>query len=195
MRIDPGTEPHLFRGATISVGEVDALRTIGRIVRGRRSCTSVPLRSSPTRVTCPPTATRSSSTARPGASARSRRAVFEPDRITLQYVTIGFAPWSAATVGAIEARHGDDVDRNRLCPPVVFTGDVADILELSYSGMTGLVARSSDARSTSGPRAHASTRRRTRPAHLDDPRPAAFDTIVGSIGEALTNLGRVVGAN
>ena len=67
--------------------------------------------------------------------------MFEPDRITLQYVTIGFVPWSAATVGVIEARADDDAERNRLCPPVVFTGDGADILLIAHSGMTGLVAR------------------------------------------------------
>ena len=108
-----------------------------------RSCTSVPQRSSPTRVTCPPTATGSSSTARPGAPRRpGGRVRAGPDHAPVRHDRV--RPWSAATVGAIEARHGDDVDRNRLCPPVVFTGDVADILELSYSG-DGLVARSSDA--------------------------------------------------
>src|SRR5205085_1067310 len=49
------------------------------------------------------------------------RPVFEPGRITLQYVTIGIVPWSAATIGAVEARDDDDAAKNRLCPPVGFT--------------------------------------------------------------------------
>ena len=117
VRIDPRTEPHLFRGATISVGEVDALRTIERIVRGRKvrhigtgsivtDQGDLPGDGDRVFVDC---------TAR-GLPAPSRRPVFEPDRITLQYVTIGFAPWSAATVAAVEARHGDDADRNQPVP-------------------------------------------------------------------------------
>ena len=196
MRIDPGTEAQQFRGATISEGEVDALRAIERVVRGRKvrhigtgsivtDQGDVPSDGDRVFVDC---------TAR-GLPAPSRRPVFEPDRITLQYVTIGFAPWSAATVGAIEARHGDDGDRNSLCPPVVFSGDVADILELAYSGMTGLVARSSDAAVNEWTESSRLNPAKDAAAHLDDPRvPAAFDTIVGSIGDALTNLGRVVGA-
>ena len=196
VRIDPRTEPHLFRGATISVGEVDALRAIERIVRGRkvRHIGTGSIVTDQGDVPCDGDRVFVDCTAR-GLPAPSRRPVFEPDRITLQYVTIGFAPWSAATVAAIEARHGDDGDRNRLCPPVVFTGDVADILELAYSGMTGLVARSSDAAVNEWTESSRLNPAKDAAAHLDDPRvPAAFDTIVGSIGEALTNLGRVVGA-
>ena len=196
VRIDRRTEPQLFRGATISVGEVDALRAIERIVRGRKvrhigtgsivtDQGDVPSDGDRVFVDC---------TAR-GLPAPSRRPVFEPDRITLQLVTIGFAPWSAGTVAAVETRHDDDGDRNQLCPPVVFSGDIADILELAYTGMTGLVSRSGDAAVTEWTESSRLNPAKDAAAHLDDPRvPAAFDTIVGSIGEALTNLGTVVGA-
>jgi hypothetical protein len=129
-----------------------------------------------------------------GLPASAQRPVFEADRITLQYVTIGFAPWSAATVGVVEAVHDDDAVRNGLCPPVVFTGDIADILGLAHAGMTGLVARASDAAVNEWTERTRLNPAKDAAAHLDDPRvPAAFETIVGNIGDALANLERVIG--
>src|SRR5205809_2371397 len=55
-----------------------------------------------------------------------------------------FVPWSAATVGAVEALRDDDTDKNRLCPPLTFSGDIADTLAVAHAGMTGLIARSGE---------------------------------------------------
>jgi hypothetical protein len=190
VRIDPQVEPLLFRGATISSAEIDALRTIERVVRGTKirhvgtgavvtDQGDLPVDGDRVYVDC---------TAR-GVPDSTGRPVFEPDRITLQYVTIGFAPWSAATVAVLEARHDDDTERNRLCPPVVFSGDIGDILDLAYPGVSGLVARASDPAVnewTDGCRLNPA---KGATEHLDDPRvPAAFETLLGSIGDALANL-------
>jgi hypothetical protein len=195
VRLDPQVEPRLFRGATISTGEIDDLRTIDRVVRGRKvrhvgtgsvvtDDGDLPVDGQRVYVDC---------TAR-GLPAPARRPVFEPDRITLQYVTIGFAPWSAATIATLEARHGDDGERNRLCPPVVFTGDIADILDLAHSGMTGLVARASDPALNEWTERTRLNPAKDATAHLDDPRvPAAFETILGTMGDALANLARRTG--
>jgi hypothetical protein len=192
IRIDPQVEPSLFRGATISAAEIDALRTIERVVRGakiRHVGTGAVVTDQGDRpvdgrrvfVDC---------TAR-GVPDSAGRPVFEPDRITLQYVTIGFAPWSAATVAVLEARHTDDAERNRLCPPVVFSGDIGDVLDLCHHGISGLVARASDPAVNEWTEATRLNPAKGAADHLDDPRvPAAFETLVGSIGEALANLAR-----
>src|SRR4029077_7420825 len=67
-----------------------------------------------------------------GVRPTKPRPVFEPGRITMQYVTIGIVPWSAATIGAGEALRGDDQVKNRLCQPVVYTGNTSDLLALVY---------------------------------------------------------------
>ena len=127
VRIDQRVEPTMFRGATISTRELDALKTIERAVPGRRV---LHLRSD--RIVTD----RGDVAAEPGrvyvnctaAGVRPTlpRPVFEGDRMTLQYVTIGIVPWSAATVATVEARSDDDAEKNRFCPVVSFTGNVAD---------------------------------------------------------------------
>ena len=79
-----------------------------------------------------------------GVRATTPRPVFEPGRITLQYVTIGIVPWGAATIGVVEGSRDDDTDKNRLCPPLAFSGDVSDMMALALPGMTGLMARSAE---------------------------------------------------
>jgi hypothetical protein len=117
------------------------------------------------------------------------RPIFEPGRITLQYVTIGIVPYSAATTGAVEAMRDDDDDRNRLCPVVVFTGLASDLLRIAYQGMTGLAARGAES-----DLAEWDSRCRLNPArgasdHLDDPRvPAAFQVMAENYGAAMRNL-------
>jgi len=142
VRIDPATEPLAFRGATVSRPEIDALRTIEHVVRARRvrrigrSTIStdngeVPGGAREVYVDC--TAA--------GVPAAAPRPVFEPGRITIQYVAVGFLPWCAATIAFIESTGLDHEEKNRLCPPVVFSGDAADLARLAYPALQGLVAR------------------------------------------------------
>lgn len=142
LRIDPSVEPSAFRGATVSRREIDLVRTIEQVVRARRvrsigrtSFTSdageLPGRPNDVYVDC-------TAAGVPPAPARS---VFEPGRITIQYVGVGFLPWSAATIGFVEAADLEDAERNRLCPPVVFTGNAADLVDFAYPAMRGQVAR------------------------------------------------------
>jgi hypothetical protein len=196
VRVDPRIEPQLFRGATISVAEIDQLRSIERVVRGRkvRRLASRSVLTDAGEAPVEPGRVFVDCTAR-GLRAVPPCPVFEPDRITIQYVTIGFAPWSAATVAVLEARHDDDDVRNRLAPPVAWSGDVADILQFAHAGMTGLVGRAADPALSEWTDAC-----RLNPAmgagrRTDDPRVAeAFDTLFGNVGDAMTNLARVAGA-
>ena len=194
-RIDPDVEPDAFRGATVSAPELDTLRTIERVVRRgkvRRVATDSIVLEGGT-VPVDPGAVTIDCTAA-GVRPTRARPIFTTDRITVQYVTIGFVPWSAATIGFVEAYGEDDGHKNRLCPPVVFTGTAADLLHLAYAGMTGVLARDAE------PEPAAWTgRSRLNPAkgasdHLDDPRvPAAFASLGANIGAAMTNLERRAG--
>ena len=151
LRIDPLTEPLVFRGATISQREVKELRTIEHIVRARRvrrigqgSFTTeddqIPSYGREVYVDC--TAA--------GVPAAAPRPVFQPGRITIQYVTVGLIPWSAATIAFAEATGLPEEEKNRLCPPVVFTGDSADLTRLAYAAMQGPGEAGASATSKSG---------------------------------------------
>ena len=142
VRIDPSVEPLAFRGATVSPREIDALRTIEHVVRARR-VRSIGRRRVTTDAGDVPGDPREIYVDCTAAGVRPTlpRPVFEPGRITIQYVAVGFVPWCAATIGFVESTGFDDEERNRLCPPVVFSGDVADLGRLAYSAMKGSVAR------------------------------------------------------
>lgn len=190
LRIDPDLEPEMFRGATISKLEIDALRSIEQVVRNGKI-----RRIGPDRITfvdgeipADPRDLYVNCTAA-GVRPTVPRPVFEHGKITIQYVTIGIVPWSAATIGAVEASRDDDADKNELCPPVIFSGNVADILDLSLAGMTGLSLRATDQVV-----ADWNARCRLDPArgavdHMDDPQVAeAFASIGANFGAALENL-------
>jgi hypothetical protein len=190
LRIDPSVEPDTFRGATLSMTELDSLRTIERVIRNGKV-----LRIATNRIdmeggsaSTDPGGIYIDCTAS-GVRPTVARPIFTTGRITLQYVTIGIVPWSAATIGIVEAFSDDDAYKNRLCPPVVFTGAAADLLGLAYAGMTGLLARGAEPELAAW-----AERSRLNPAsgasdHLDDPRvPAAFASLGANIGAAMSNL-------
>jgi hypothetical protein len=146
LRVDTDVEADMFRGATIGMTELEALRSLERVVRlgkVRRLGTEqlvldggeVPAQPGEVFVDC---------TAY-GVQDTERRPVFEPGRVNLEYVTIGITPYSAATVAAVEATREDDADKNRLCPPLTFRGQISDILALALPGMAGISARLGEA--------------------------------------------------
>lgn len=192
VRLDPSVEPLAFRGATISRREIDAVRTIEGVVRARR------VRSiGPTRVTTDagdvpggPGEVYVDCTAA-GVRATVPRRIFEPGRITIQYVGAGFLPWTAATIGFVEARVVDDAEKNRLCPPVVFSGDAADLARLAYPAMQGIVARARHEAVGPWDRACRLNPARAALDHMDEPDVAeSFAFMVEHTRAALENLGR-----
>jgi hypothetical protein len=190
LRIDPSTRPDVFRAATISRLELESLRQIDDVVRlgrlrrigTRRLCFDrTELASDPEHVYVDCTAA--------GLKRAEARPVFDGDRITMQYVTIGIAPWSAATIAVIEASARDDSSKNALCPPVVFTGDVSDILHLAHAGMRGLVARGAEPDLGAWTDACRLNPARGVADHVDEPRvAAAFSSLVINTEPALRNL-------
>ena len=190
LRVDPSVQPGVFRGATVSRLELDALRQIDNTVRlgrvrrigtHRIAFDNAELPSDPHQVYVDCTAA--------GVRPAEARPVFDRGRITMQYITIGIAPWSAATIAAVEASDRDDDRKNQLCPPVVFTGEASDILRLAFAGMSGLAARGAE------PDLGAWTENcRLNPArgaadHLDDLQvQAAFQSLATNIAPAMDNL-------
>src|SRR5262249_44441366 len=100
MRIDSNVEADVFRGATLSPYELDALRQIDDVVRmGRvRSIGTGSVKFDDGELASRPGEVYIDCTAE-GIPSGQPRPVFENGRVTLQYVTIGIAPYSAATIG------------------------------------------------------------------------------------------------
>ena len=145
VRIDPSTEPLAFRGATVSPREIDALRTIEHVVRARRvrSIGRTTVTTDAGDIPGGPGEVYVDCTAA-GLRPTVARPVFQRGRITIQYVSTGLIPWCAATIAVVESTGLDDEQKNRLCPPVVFSGDAADLVRFAYSAMQGQVARARD---------------------------------------------------
>lgn len=118
-----------------------------------------------------------------------RRPVFEPDRITLQYVTVGIVPWSAATIAVIDVTRDDDTEKNRLCPPLAFSGDIADLLSMVHAGRIGVLARGAEPDLAAWTEACRLNPSRGAADHLDDPRVrGAFASLANHVGPAMRNL-------
>ena len=192
LRIDPDVEPSMFRGPTMSVAEVEALRSIGDVRQGRvRRVGADRITFDDGELPTPAGHVYVDCTAA-GVRATAPRPVFEPGRITLQYVTLGFVPWGAATIGAIEALKDDDEVRNSLCPVVVFSGDVDDVLEFARAGIEGIGARSADAEIGAWTEACRLNPGRGVADHLDDPRVADAMAVMGEhFFPAIENLQRL----
>ena len=117
--------------------------------------------------------------------------MFEPGRITIQYLTIGLIPWSSATIAFVESTELPDSEKNRLCPPVVFTGDAADLTRLAYAAMQGQVARARHEQV--GPWSATTRLNPTRAAleHIDDPGVnESLSFVIEQTRTALENLER-----
>lgn len=142
MRIDEKVEPTVWRGAIVSRPELDALRTVERVERGRVIGVGTHRIAMDTReVATAPNELFVDCTAA-GVPLTATRPVFEPRRLTMQHIVVGSAPFSAASIGFVEALPDDDAEKNRLCPPHAFSGRVADLLQLAHTGLVGAAARS-----------------------------------------------------
>jgi hypothetical protein len=194
FRIDRGVEPGVFRGATISRLELDALRSVDNVVRRgrvRRIATDRvifddgELATGPHHVYVDCTAE--------GLRPVVPRPVFEPDRITMQYVTIGIAPWSAATTAVVEASDTDDAQRNALCPPVTFAGTTASFVSIAHAGMTGLMARSTVPELATWTEQCRLNPGRGAAGRAGDPEiQTAFTSMANNVGPAMENLTRLL---
>jgi len=189
VRIDPRRDATVFRGATICRAEVDALRSIEDVVQARVAHVGAgairtdagDLPNDPGRVVVDCTAA--------GLRPSPPRPVFDGDRTTLQYVTLGYLCWSAALLGVLEAADLSDEERNRLSPPVPFSGRIADVLYQANATMQGLAARGAVREITAWNDSTRLNPARGFESRMDDPDVlASLDVLGRHVGAAFGNL-------
>ncbi|MBZ5538639.1 MAG: hypothetical protein LAO31_22050 [Acidobacteriia bacterium] len=116
--IDERVAPTMYRGPTVSAGELEQLRRIedvvrlGRVRRIEREAIVLDQGNIRTsldhlHVHC----------AAAGLNPAPSVPMFTEDRITLQPIRSGLIPFNAALVGFVEATRRDLAEKNRLCPP------------------------------------------------------------------------------
>ena len=197
IRADRSVEPTMFRGSTMAPRELEMVRQIENIVRlghvkriGTRSVElvdgTIPSDAGQVYVDC--TAL--------GVRATEPQPLFQDDRVVVQYVTVGVIPWSASVVGYVEATRDDDHEKNRLCPPVVFSGWTSGLPATAYAGLLGTGARGAESdiaawsdQNRLNPAGGAASRR------AEPEIAAGFATISENAVAAVENLGRMVEAS
>lgn len=196
VRVHSDVVPTAFRGGTISVSEVERIRQVEHVVRmgyvQRIDSDRVTLRDGTIDALRGEVFVDCSARGVPTVDARP---VFEPGRITLQILTLGNVPYSAAIVGVLEALYDDDVMKEQMCPTLPFDGALAGFARIVRNALAGGAARSREpefsawnAGSRMNPTRGAQDRR-------DDPVIAkALETIAANTGPALENLARLATA-
>lgn len=193
IRIDRSITPTMWRGPTVSTGEVEQLRRIegvvrlGKVRRIERDAIvleegSVATTPGHLHVHC----------AAAGLSRAPTVPIFTGDRITLQSIRTGLLPFASALAGFVEATRDDVAEKNRLCPPSrqpdvpldwlsgTLTGMKADHLWSKEPDITEWLERT---------RLHPSRGLRQR---SDDPRVQQASVRFGAnVRPALTNLERL----
>ena len=118
LRVDSTVTPTMFRGPTLSMGEVEQLRRIENVVRlGKVRCIE------PNRILLDGGSIATSPgqlhvhCAAEGLNPALEKEIFAADRITLQSIRIGLLPFASALIAYVEATRDDLETKNRLCPP------------------------------------------------------------------------------
>jgi hypothetical protein len=145
LRIDQAVKPSMMHFATISKAEIEALRSVKRVVRrgrvralhasglefvdGEEAMADAPLY-----IDCTASA----------AVPRPLRPIFQGDRIVLQYVRSPLTVLSAAMIAFVEAHNEDDSRKNALCAPLPMSDGVADYVPIIIGNMTNQLKQSQD---------------------------------------------------
>lgn len=195
VRLDPGIEPEVYRGAILSPAEVQLLRSISDVVRRGRVVHigtdrvtleggTVPTDPGQVHVDC--TAS--------GLNPAPARPIFEPGHITVQAVQYGILPFSAAMIGFVESTRDDDADKNRLCRPIPLVSEAAGWIRSTHATQRAHIGWSQEpdvAAWLDRCRLHATRGIRD---HLGDPRMrAAVQRLRTNREPALANLERLMG--
>jgi hypothetical protein len=125
LRVDENVTPKMFHFAVISEGEIELLRQITRVHRGRRVTALEPaaMLLGEERVEMPEGTMfiDCTATAVPFHAGGDTRPFFAGDTITLQIVQAPFVPYSAALAAFVEANFDSDTEKNSLMPPAPLT--------------------------------------------------------------------------
>src|SRR5690606_37411698 len=116
-------------------------------------------------------------------------------RITVQTVRIGLTPFNAALVGHVEATHGVDAEKNRLCPPNMYPVTANDWLRTTYVSTAAERTWGDDPGLSAWLEATRLNLASDLRAHLAEPRmQSAIARFLGNRDRALENLRRLLGA-
>jgi NAD(P)-binding Rossmann-like domain len=121
IRLDPTVEPTMYHCAVLSQDELKSLRLIENVVRQGRvahvgedrielEAGSTPTDPKQVYVDC----------TGDGIRRAPVRAIFEPNRITLQQVRTCQPTFNAALIAFVESVRDNDAEKNRLCPPHLY---------------------------------------------------------------------------
>jgi hypothetical protein len=140
LRIDPSVTPTMAKAPTLGTWELDLLRTVSHVVRGRvRSVSrgrleladgSVAIADDALVVHC----------AADGLKHPPRVPIWRPDAITLQPIRAGFPCFGAALAGYVEATRDEDRTKNALCPPSSFGDTLPHWAAMNVLGMRAAAA-------------------------------------------------------
>ena len=92
-----------------------------------------------------------------------------PDRIRLQTIRAGFPCFCAALAGYVEATRDDDRERNRLCPPNVFSDTLASWARMQVRGTIATRAYGAEPDIAAWANSCALNPARIQPSRRDDP--------------------------
>ena len=170
LRIDGAVVPTMAKTPTLGAWELDRLRTIENVVRlghvrrvTRREIVlddgSVPLRPGSLVVHC----------AASGLQNPPMVPVWGPDKIRLQTIRVGFPCFCAALAGYVEATRDDDRERNRLCPPNIFSNSPADWARMQVRGSIAARRYGAETDIAAWANSCALNPARVEPARRDDP--------------------------
>jgi hypothetical protein len=123
--------PEAYHCAILSDGELEQLRRIDGVVRlGRVTAVdadeirleqgTIPTGSATLHVDC----------SAAGIPTHPSTPIFDGDRITLQWVRTCQPAFSAAFIGFVESTFGDEVEKNRICAPIVPAAVPSDWLRM-----------------------------------------------------------------
>jgi NAD(P)-binding Rossmann-like domain len=136
FRTDQSVVPTMMKGATLSRGELEAIRRVTNVVRlghVQRIETkqillddgAVPTTPAHLHVHC----------AAEGLRDNPPRAIYEDDAVTLQPVTRMGLTLSGGLIGVLEASGRSTDDKNRLCPPTAWPDTPFDYLRAIMAGI------------------------------------------------------------
>jgi hypothetical protein len=135
LRVDRDVTPTMAKTPTLATWELDLLRTVENVVRlghikyvtGREMVLdggTVALEPDSLVVHC----------AASGLQYPPLVPLWEPDKVRLQTIRVGFPCFCAALAGYVEATRDDDRERNRLCPPNTLPDNPANWAQMQVRG-------------------------------------------------------------
>jgi hypothetical protein len=136
LPLDPPFRPSMIKGATVSLGELDQLRRVKRVVRLGHVKTiddetislehgSMPTSPGHLHILC----------ASPGLSDNRPKPIFADDSILLQPITRVSLSLSAGLIGFVEGSGRSTAEKNRLCRPNMWFDTPFDWIRHLLTGM------------------------------------------------------------